>query len=332
VTVPGMESYTKAMYYQYMQKIQELDGEARALYMVDERADIDSIIEQFAVIEKEYEMGKIPYEEYKSYLTTYYDAKERNNVFIRVENYVGYVERKNTQLGLEEKPIYTEGYEAYFADTADLFAGIALIILCVNVFTTEYRSQSSSAGCINIVRSTLRGRWQTFWTKTILFSLLGGVTAVLFRLVDWMVISQKYVFDYKEAALYCLGIFSKITTVISIEEYMVWDMAMRFFGGIILSLMICILSYAGKKILSVLSLTVLITAIPEILVLTVLKSKAELSPLTLLCPHRLLYAYSGNVYSQETAVAVWAAVLGCIALAAAIICGMRFAGKKWRIG
>lgn len=321
-TVDSMERYSEAVYYSYISGMQDMDKAERAEYLTAERSRIDGILDRYGEEKAKFDAGETPSEDYGEYLDAYYDAQSADTIFRRVENYVRYIERKNAALSADEKPIYTTGYEKLFSDNADWFAFAALLVLCINTFTVEYAKNSSNAGSSVIIRAAKKGRMATFLAKTVTFSLIGGAVMLSFRAVDSIVISEKYILPDTDAALYCVQIFDKLTSGVTIGQYLALDLLTRLLAGVTLSLLICLFSYIGKRILTSLSITVVTMAIPEILVMTVFRTHPEVSLLTFTCPHRLLYSYTAGFFANIGAEMCWCAIAATVIfIAAAVVCG-----------
>jgi len=229
----------------------------------------------------------------------------------------------------DEVPIYTSGYEKLFTDSADWFAFVVLTILCINSFTVEYTKNSSCEGCASIIRATKKGRRHTFLAKTVTLGLIGSITTVLFRIVDTVVISEKYILTNTDAALYTIQSFGGITSMITIEQYFLIDLLIRLIGGMALAVLICVFSYLGKRILPALCLITVIMLIPEIIVLTVFNTLPEISLLSLTCLQRLPFSYSAGGYFADINTAyLWVGIVIVLILSVTLLAYRNYVGKR----
>ena len=129
-TVGTMESYGQAIYYEYIAEIQPLDDASRAIYISEERARIDAIVSVAEAKKTAFEHGKIEPAEYFEYLEILAEAKSKDRVFEDIEDYVKYIDNKNTATGLDGKIIYSMGYEKFFALSSDIFICRADNFMC----------------------------------------------------------------------------------------------------------------------------------------------------------------------------------------------------------
>jgi len=326
-TIPDMERFSEAAYYEYITTIQNMSKAERDSYMEKERSRIDEILAQNSSVQKQFEAGEIGYDEYYDFVDLLSEAEQDNEIFKRVETYVRYIDRKNEQFSVEEKPIYTTGYEHLFGESTDWFAFVALVALCIGTFTVEYAQNSSRSGCATIIRATRKGRQHTFFAKLLTFGIIGTIVIAVFRLADIWVISQKFILPNKESALFTIDVFDKITSMFTIGQYLVVDFALRIVTGFGIAVLICMFSYLGKRMLPALCLVVVCVVLPEILVLTVFATHPEISILTSTTLHRLLYSYAPAVFTNILSVLLWCLIFLTVIFIIGLIVYKKYCGR-----
>ncbi len=283
-TVGTMESYDQAIYYEYISLLQPMESGERTAYITNERERIDAILLAAESNRKAFSNDQMTAEEYFAYCEQLTDARARNGVFARVENYVSYIERKNAETGGNAKIIYSIGYERLYSLPSDVFVCAALILLCVGTFAVEYASQSSMGGFSQILRATKHGRKRTFACKMLTSGALGVLISVGFRAVTLWIVSRNYVLHDTDAALYSIQAFSDVTSDITIGQYLLLDLGLHVILGVLISVIVCAISCICRRPLATISVSLLAIGLPEVLVSTVLPQLAAFSVLSLSSP------------------------------------------------
>jgi hypothetical protein len=283
-TVGDMKHYDEALYYRYISKITDLAPDARQEYLTEERTRIDEIISRYGANASAFDSGEMTGEDYSAYLKTYYKAKTEDVIFKRAEDYAAYVEIKNEATGFNGNLIYSTGWEKFFGLSPDLFLYIALIILCFRTFSVEYAGNTSSGGFSQILRTTKKGRRHTFRVKLATYLVGAALLAAVFRLTGLYVVGINYTLTNLGATLYSVESFSAVSSGITIGQYLILDIFIQIFASVILSAVICFLSFFCKKAFSILTVTLLLTGVPELIAETVLKSFTDFSILSLTSP------------------------------------------------
>lgn len=283
-TIGDMERYEEALYYRYITEMQSMTEEERKSHLIGERDRIDTIITAYELNKTKFESGDMSGADYTAYLEIYHIARAEGIAFERVERYAQDLTERSNLVGINGDWIYTGGYEKLFGLPSDLFLYVALILLCFGSFSVEYVSNSSSGGFSQILRSTKKGRRNTFVVKLALYLILSVLLAIAFRLCDLWIVNQNYVMTKPQATLFSIQSFVGITTGITISEYFCIDLLLNAFSAVILASVICLLSCFLKKSFSVLTVSLLVTALPELLTKTVLTDFADCSILSFTAP------------------------------------------------
>ena len=286
-TVGTMEVYSEILYYNYLDDISDLSVEDRTAYMKEERNRIDKIFREYKRNLTLYENGEMTRLEYSEYMSIYHTAVNENAAFERIEEYVAYVEQKNAECGVNGKLIYSTGYEKLFGLSSDLFLYAALTALCFRVFSVEYMKSSSSGGFIQILRTTKKGRSRTFAVKMLTFMTLSTLLALIFCVVDFLAVKQNYVMTDLSATLYSIQSFSCVNAEHTILQYLIIDAILTMVSAAVLSAVVILLSFFLKKPFAVLTVSVLLTGLPELITGVILPRFRDFSILSLTSPQKL---------------------------------------------
>ncbi|MBQ8432498.1 MAG: hypothetical protein IJX28_06405 [Clostridia bacterium] len=288
-TIGDMESYGEALYYRYITEIQGMTEDARVNYLTDERYRIDRIKMSYDQNKEKFENGDMNSAEYTVYLETYYTVCAEEIAFNRVEQYAKDLSRSSRLAGITGDWIYTSGYESFLGLSSNLFLYVALIFLCTGSFSVEYISKNSSNGFAQILRSTKKGRNKTFISKFAVFLSLSVLLAIVFRLCDLWIVKQNYTMNASHATLLSVQSFAGITSDISIGNYIIFDLLLNAFSAAMLALIICLLSCFFKKTFAILTTSMLLTGLPELLAKTKLNNFSNCSILSFTAPQAIVY-------------------------------------------
>ncbi len=325
-TVGTMESYDQAIYYEYVTTVQPMESDERTAYMRAERERIDTILFAAESNRNAFSNDQMTAEEYFAYCEQLTDARARNGVFARVENYVNYIERKNAETGGDAKIIYSIGYERLYNLPSDAFVCAALMLLCVGTFAVEYASQSSKGGFSQILRATKHGRKHTFACKIITYGALGACISVAFRAATLLIVSRNYVLPDLDAALYSIQAFSDVTSDVTIGQYLLLDLGLQILLGAIFAVVVCTLSCFCKRPLATIVASVFAIGLPEVLASTVLPQFAAFSILSLSSPLRVTALSAQKQLSGGDFTYFWRALTLYLLLGAALVL---LAGRKF---
>lgn len=248
-------TYGEAIYYGYISDIKELSSDQRQIYLAKERDSIESVILEYKLMTESYESGEIPYDKYTSYLQKYYNAKDRERILLRVEEYSEYIDRKDCGV------IYNTGYEQFFAIGTDWILFAAIVILSIGIFSVEYRS----GNCAQIIRTAKKGRKSTFLSKILPYSLIGTLLGGVFRVSGIIVTAFNYELSDFDAALCSIRLLDAAEPKISIRSYLIIDIAASAFAGMMIACTVCLISCIFKKILHALGAVGIILALPALL-------------------------------------------------------------------
>ncbi len=303
----NMERYDEALYYNYITAIQPMDTTARADYLAAERTRIDMTLAEYPAQTAAYERGEMSHEAFAGYLDTYYAARARDSVFRRVENYVAAIDAHDRLTGRESDILYTTGLEVFFGFSSDWFFYFAILLLSLGVFAVEYRGTSSMGACAPIIRATPRGRRRTFAVKLGICTVAGALLAVIFRAVGLSVVARGYILPDMGATVSSIPGFGAVLSDMTVRQYLLLDFALQALVGALLGALVTALSCLCSRPLPILSATLLLTAVPELLAATLFPEAHGMSLLSLTTPQKLFWqSVEKNAFSLAGA---WMALI-----------------------
>lgn len=254
-SVGSGETRGEAIYYGYISDIKELSPEQRREYLAEERSSLEAVFEEYASVTEGFEAGTVIYEEYSAFLQEYYVARDRERVLDDVEAYVGYVERKGCEV------IYNTGYERFFSLGTDWLLFAALVFLPIGIFTLEYRS----GNCAQIIKTSKKGRKETFFAKFLPYCAIGALSGGAFRVSGMLVTAKNYELSDFSASLCSIRNFESVPVGVTIGEYLITDLVCACLTGMMIAGAVCMISCIFKKALHCLGAVGITLALPALL-------------------------------------------------------------------
>ncbi len=257
-------SFSDAVYREYMTVLEGEMTDEKLAYIADERARIDLTLSRYAGMRQAYLNGEITYQEYGEFLSEYNDAYSRSSLFGAVERQADYLLRQGERRGAVGWFLYDTGWRKLYAEDADLFLYASILLLFTGSFAAEYVSRSSSGRFAELLRSTKKGRHRTFHAKLISSGAIAAALTVLTGAADAAVVFSGYAMPCADAPLWSVAMFSDVTGGITVGQYFVLFFLMRLTGALIMAMLVCALSELLARYLPVLGAAVALTLLPAL--------------------------------------------------------------------
>ena len=319
-------SYSDAVYHEYMTRLYGEVTEEKLEYIEEERASIIDTLGRKGAVEEAYRSSAMGYEEYREYLSEYNYAYSRDELLKTIEEHRDYLIGLEEETGVRGWFLYDTGWRRLFAGDADLFLYASLLLLLTGSFAAEYASRSSSGSFAQILRSTKKGREDTFRAKLISAGIISVTMAVLFGGADFFAVFSGYEMPGADAPVQSVRMFGELTGNLSVGGYTVLFLLLRISGAFLMAMLVCALSELLCRYIPVLGSVVVLTMLPALCAYFGLKAAEKVSFLNLLAatPLVLQSASESLAGSGWTMLALW-----MCAAAAAVTCMMISAGRMF---
>lgn len=262
--IPPDDSFER-IYRSYMTELEgEITDEKRE-YIAKESEFISKTLAMQDTMYADYAGGRIDYPTYSAYLSDYNYAISHNEAIKVVSDHAKYIDKCKAETGIDAWFVYDSGWLRLFGTDADILLLAAVVVLLAGIFADEYSSRSSSGGFAQILRSTKRGRRQTFVAKLVAAVIIAATMTVLFNAADAFIISKRFFMPAQGAPVQSLELFEGFTGGMSILGYTAIMYVIRLCAAVTLALLVCGLSCVLRRQLSVLSCTVALTLLPSLL-------------------------------------------------------------------
>lgn len=258
-------AYSDAVYKEYMQAVAGEVTDEKRMYLINERKKINETRAMYDYMQSQYIDGLLTIEEYHQYLSEYNYAYSRDIYLKRVEDHLVYIDQMQSQKK-DAWFVYDTGWKQLFFPSFDWTLYVCVVALFGGIFASEHNNTSSS-GCFSaLLRTTKYGRQKTFFTKYFSSVVIGITLFIAWSIVDLTLILCSYDMPLISAPVYSLQTMKSFPFTVTIFQYCIIMYAIRLLILIIFILCICSLSQLLKRQIIILTVIVVATIIPELLV------------------------------------------------------------------
>lgn len=262
--LPSKKSFADEMYHEYMSELSGPMDEEKRTYVWEERNNISETLNRYDAATESYRNDEMTLEEYRDYLSKYNYAYSHTEILTQIENHVSYID-KMAENGKEAWFVYDTGWQKLWQGGFDWSLYALILLLCSNLFASEYNSRTSSAGFHQILRTTKHGREKTFRMKAKTAAILSLIFSLLWSAIDWFAVLRVYELPAYHAPIWSIEAFSEMEYTITIGQFAVLSHCVRILAYVVLAMLTTALSLLLRKSVSaILSVTVL-TLLPRIL-------------------------------------------------------------------
>ncbi len=314
------KSYADDVYYEYMTHLEGELTEEKLEFIRTEREDIDSIMRQREQMQNAYRDGEIDFNEYYDYLARYNYAESRNELLKIIEDHAEYLAEADNGGWF----IYDTGWQKLYSGDADLFLYTAILLLLAGIFASEYFSRGEKGGFARILRSTKKGREQTFSAKLISAAIMSLTLTLVTSAIDIFSIFANYEMPALSAPIVSIREFAELSPALTVGGYMAVFLILRIVGALLMAMLVCALSELLCRYLPVLGTVIVLTLLPAFCVGFGISAAEPLNFLNLLAgtPILLSSAEMSLFGSDWGMLAIW------ITAAAAAIGGIMMPARK----
>ncbi len=312
------KSYSDEVYYEYMTRLEGPLTDEKLEYIASERADINAVISVKEKMNAAYRNNDIGFEEYHDYLARCNYAESRDELLKIIEDHAEYLAEADNGGWF----VYDTGWQKLYSGDADLFLYTAILLILAGIFASEYFSRGEKGGFARILRSTKKGREQTFSAKLICAAVIALTLTVVMSAVDIFTIFLNFEMPALTAPLVSIREFSAVTTDLTIINYFAVFLLLRITGALLMAMLVCALSELLCRYLPVLGTVIVLTLLPAFCVGFGISAAEPLNFLNLLAgtPILLSSAEAALFGSDWGMLAIWitaaAAAVGAVMMPA----------------
>lgn len=261
---PSTNSHTDEMYHEYMSALAGPISDEKRVYVRNERNFITETLNNYEAVSNSYIQGEIDLSTYRNYLTDYNYAFSHSEILEQIENHIVYIDIMENA-NKEAWFVYDTGWVRLLNGRFDWSIYALIVILCSNVFASEYKSRTSAAGFHQILRTTKYGRKKTFRLKfgtTILFSF---VLSLVWSIIDIIAVISTYELPAFNAPIWSIEYFADIEYTITIWQFSIVYVCVKTLAHTILALLTTTLALIFRKNITAMFFITILTLLPRIL-------------------------------------------------------------------
>ena len=261
---PPPQSYTDAVYREYMDALAGPMTEEKRQYLSDERAQINEYMDRALEMERAYYAEEITRREYTEFVQEYNRMTARETVFALVEDRAHFIDTMAEE-GRDVWFVYDTGWKTLFFTGFDWTLYAAVLVLFSSTFAVEYTSKNSGGGFAQILRTTKYGRGRTSRSKYTAVSLTSASLAVI-----WNAIDVDRIFAVYHMPLWGAPAAS-VDSITGTEDGTILHLLLTVYGlrvlaCVLLALLLAAFSCLMKKSIPAMIATAVLTLVPALLV------------------------------------------------------------------
>lgn len=257
-------SYSDAVYHDYMTILAGEDSLEKREFVLSERNNIDTIISSFSIIQSQYYDNQIDPETYRLKLNEYNIACNKSPILQKIESHITYIDKMNAE-GKTAWFVYDTGWIKLFFSSFDWMLYVAIILLTIGVFSSEYENNTSSGGFEKILRSTCNGRSKTFMSKYSSSVTLSLAVFAIYHLIDLFLLFSAFNLPLFNAPIYSIESLGFITANISIIEFYLFFLTIKVLAITFLATIFCSLSELFTNLYAALTVSTAFSILPNII-------------------------------------------------------------------
>jgi hypothetical protein len=246
------QTETESLYCDYLSVVQGPVTEKNRLYLETEKEKIAAGIRNAESATELYRQGMLDEQEYQAIMNEYYYALHHEAAFEKIWSQLMYADAVLEEKEIAISLINPGAWTRFFEQTTIVPILIWTALVAAGMFPMEYHTTGQSMGFVVLLRSTKKGRQETFFAKVVATLFLTTIGFIAFSTCSLIVFSLQYGICNTQVPLLSLPSFSSLHTDLSIGEYLSIYFAVGFCGVLVLSLFVLAMSEWTRNILSAL--------------------------------------------------------------------------------
>ncbi len=216
----------------------------------------------------EYLSGQITEAEFEEYRNKYYDIIESGESTERLFERYKYLDEQKKLTGVNVWVVPTIGLSRLFARNINVWRFAAVIFIFARMYTCDYAGKSSEGNFAALLRSTKRGRRDSYRAKVLSMLTLSVILSLLFELSDLAVgiAVTDHIGEMLAAPVLSVPSYVMFTDGITVGGFIAVSVLLRTLATVILAALTCASSFLMKKLPPALILTSVFTLVPYALV------------------------------------------------------------------
>ena len=265
IAVPYSTSYADNLYYEYMTTLAGEWAEDKEAYIDHEIEYINDTLNNYDDQFYQYRDGKLTGDEYSEYLSEYRYALARRDIIPQLKEHSEYLKKLKTDYNAEGHFLYDTGLNDYIFRDFDLFSYGCVLLLCCQIFMTEYQTKTSAGAFATILRTTTNGRQITYNKKKYVSLLFAFLVILINEMILFTRILTLHGIENLHAPICSIEKIGYSFGNITVCNYLMLIVLVRVLAVLLLAYLCMSISLVLKKRMWTYGAVILVTALPHIL-------------------------------------------------------------------
>ncbi len=255
------------IYYNYISEVRGEWNEEKHEYIQTELSWAKETIYQYSSMQKSYNKGEISKKEFRAFLVDYAYAQQIEIPLEAIYSTSQHLE-KLAKEGIVGSFVYDTGWKQLNNRGYDMYLYLIVIIVGSLCFSMEYNATSSGGGFHQILRSTKRGRGETFLAKCAASSLAALIASLFCIGFEVFTVFSLWELPDASVPLISLTQYANAPADLTLLQYSVFVCAANVLAMLLLALLTFALSCLLGKFINCLILSAILTLVPRALSMT----------------------------------------------------------------
>ncbi|MGM9641650.1 MAG: hypothetical protein ACI3XI_00430 [Eubacteriales bacterium] len=252
------------IYYNYLSEVRGEWNEEKHEYIERELFAAKETIGKYTAMQVAYENGKISSKEFRAFLIEYSYAQQVEIPLEAIYNTSQHLKKLDSQ-GIRGSFVYDTGWKQLNNRQYDIYLYLLIVITGSICFSMEHNERSSSGGFKQILRSTKRGRRDTFRAKCTA-SLIAALVGSIFCIgLEVFTVIRLWELPDASVPLVSLTQYADAPASLTLWQYSAFVCAADMLAMVLLGLLTFALSCLFGKFINCIIVAAILTLVPHAL-------------------------------------------------------------------
>ena len=255
-------SYHLAIYRDYLTIVEGEQTPEKSAWIENENAFICDTINREHTNESLFLSGEMDGETYFAYLEDLSYANTHAAAFARVAHHEQYLTDLQTDKDVRGIFLFEDDWLTYLTAGVDWLLLLFVLFTVSGTFADEYSAQSSKDPVRSLIRSTKRGRQDTFKAKMSFAAVLSAALVIIFEAMETITAFARLSLDHLSSPLLSVELFQFTDGTLSLMTFVIIRLLMRFVGLMIASMLVLAFGELFRRKVYAVCAAALVVAVP----------------------------------------------------------------------
>ena len=254
--------FTLAVYRDYLTEWEGPQTAEKSTAIQAENEFITTTLAKQDAIQRAFFAGQITAEEFSAYQEDVDYATVHEGGFARIWNHELYLTDLQAERGISADFLFEDDWLTYLTAGVDWLLLLLVLFTVSGTFADEYSAQSGKDPVRSLIRSTKRGRQDTFKAKMSFAVVLSAALAVIFEAMETITAFARLSLDHLSSPLLSVELFQFTDGTLSLLAFVILRLVMRFVGLMLASMLVLAFGELFKRKVYAVCAAALVVAVP----------------------------------------------------------------------